>query len=332
MSIQITIIGTGQVGASIGLALAPQKERILRVGHDIRMDVARQAEKIGAIDKVISNLHAAVEGADIVILAIPEDQIRDTLQLIASDLREGSVVMDASTCMVSIGELARELLPRDRYFATISPSINPQYIDDLTAGVESAHADFFQKSVLVISSPWGMPADAIRLATELASLLGATPYYADPHEFDGLVAASHVLPQLMSVALVNATAEQPGWREGRKLAGKLYNRITAPLMFLPDGNTLEKTALMNKENVVRVINDMIYSLRDLRDAIHEENREELDRLVRNAREKQAEWYNQRMGAQWEREQSRPDVPSAGENLSRFFTGGLFRKRDDQKKK
>ena len=35
MTIQISIIGLGQIGASIGLALKDKKDLLLRVGHDI---------------------------------------------------------------------------------------------------------------------------------------------------------------------------------------------------------------------------------------------------------------------------------------------------------
>jgi hypothetical protein len=106
--------------------------------------------------------------------------------------------------------------------------------------------------------------------------------------------------------------------------------MTSTLMFMPEGITLEQTALMNRENSVRVINDMIIALRDLRDAIQNEEREDLEKLVKNARDKQAEWYNQRMGANWEQESSRAEIPSTGENLARFFTGGLFKKRGEKK--
>jgi prephenate dehydrogenase len=331
MTVQITVIGLGQVGTSIGLALEPHKERILRVGHDRHGDVTRQVEKMGAFDKIINNLHAAVEEADIVILAVHEDQIRGTLEQIASDLKEGAVVMDTSTSMITVGSWMKELLPPERYFATISPSINPQYLEGLHLGAEEAHADLFQKSVLVITSPVGMPADAIRLATELAGLLGAEPFYADPHEFDGLVASSKVLPLLASAALVNATVDQPGWREGRKLAGKYYHHATEPMMYLPQGIMLERLAMMNSENVSRVINNFIYALIDMRDAIQDENREKLESLIKNARDNQAEWYNQRMSARWEKE-ARSELPSTGEHMSRFFTGGLLKKRDEKKKK
>ncbi len=330
MTVQITVIGLGQIGTSIGLALEPQKERILRVGHDRNMDISRQVEKMGAFDKIIHNLHAAVEQADIVILAIHEDQIRNTLEQIARDLKEGAVVMDTSTSMIKVGSWMKELLPPDRYFATISPTINPNYMDTLRLGPDEARADLFKKSALVITSPVGMPADAIRLASELAGLLGAEPFYADPYEFDGLIASSKVLPLLLSAAFVNATVDQPGWREGRRLAGKYYHHLSSPMMFLPEGESLEKLAMMDKENVVRVINNIMYSLMDIRDAVQEEDREKLDTLIKHAKTSQADWYNQRMGANWEKDQNRADIPSAGENLAHFFTGGLFKKRDDKK--
>ena len=330
MTVQITVIGLGQIGTSIGLALEPQKERILRVGHDRNMDISRQVEKMGAFDKIIYNLHASVEQADIVILAIHEDQIRNTLEQIARDLKEGAVIMDTSTSMIKVGSWMKELLPSDRYFATISPTINPNYMDTLRLGPDEAHADLFKKSALVITSPAGMPADAIRLATELAGLLGADAFYADPYEFDGLVASSKVLPLLLSAAFVNATVDQPGWREGRRLAGKYYHHMTSPMMFLPEGESLEKLAMMDRENVVRVINNLMYALMDIRDAVQDEDREKLDSLIKHAKDSQAVWYNQRMGANWEKDQNRSEIPSAGENLSRFFTGSLIKKRDDKK--
>ena len=69
MSAQITIIGLGKIGTSIGLALADETDQLTRIGHDKSMETAKSAEKLGALDKVHLNLHASVENADIVILA-----------------------------------------------------------------------------------------------------------------------------------------------------------------------------------------------------------------------------------------------------------------------
>ena len=56
MKIQITIIGLGQIGASIGMALAPKSDLTDRIGYDVDPKVMRQAPKLGAVDKTSSNL------------------------------------------------------------------------------------------------------------------------------------------------------------------------------------------------------------------------------------------------------------------------------------
>ena len=83
MTIQMTIVGLGQVGASIGLALAPKSDIFRRVGHDRNLETARRAQKMGAVEHVAINLPSAVREADIVILAVPADQLRPTLEVIA---------------------------------------------------------------------------------------------------------------------------------------------------------------------------------------------------------------------------------------------------------
>ena len=65
MAVQLTIVGLGQIGTSVGLALADQTELVYRRGHDREHSAARRAEKMGALDKVSINLPSAVSEADI---------------------------------------------------------------------------------------------------------------------------------------------------------------------------------------------------------------------------------------------------------------------------
>jgi prephenate dehydrogenase len=147
MSIQITIIGLGQVGASIGLALAERKGEFLRVGHDRLPETAKKAERLGAVDKVVYNLHQAVEKADYVILAIPVDQIHETLKQIAPDLRSNTVLLDTSYAMSAVSQWVKELFPQGCCFATLAPSINPKYLEENGIGIEAAHAACSKKAL-----------------------------------------------------------------------------------------------------------------------------------------------------------------------------------------
>ena len=71
MTVQITIIGLGQVGASMGLALKAHNLDVRIVGHDKEIETAKEAHKLGAVDDVKYNLPASVREAKIVILAVP---------------------------------------------------------------------------------------------------------------------------------------------------------------------------------------------------------------------------------------------------------------------
>ena len=49
MPVQLTIIGLGQIGTSVGLALAGKKDLIFRMGHDKENGNAKKAEKTGGV-------------------------------------------------------------------------------------------------------------------------------------------------------------------------------------------------------------------------------------------------------------------------------------------
>ena len=47
-------------------------------------------------------------------------------------------------------------------------------------GIDAAHADLFKNSLMIITSPPGADADALKLAADLAVLVGSIPFFADP--------------------------------------------------------------------------------------------------------------------------------------------------------
>ncbi len=331
MPVQITIIGLNQVGASIGLALAKVKDQVKRIGNDRDPDVAHKAEKAGAVDKVMVNLPAACREADVVILAIPVDEIRDTIEIIAADLKPGSVLIDTSPVQTAAMKWARELLPGDdRYFVALTPSLNPLYLMDSGTGVESAHADLFKNSLMLLSTLPGIDESALTLATNLAQILGASAMFTEPVEADGLTANSQLLPFLVSAALVNATIDQPGWREARKMAGHAYAQATEPALHPHENQALGQAALLNADNTVRMLDQVIASVRDLRDAIAAQDAAVIGELLDDARKGREQWWHERLTADWEPKTAQgPRLPTGGEVFGRLF--GIRPKKDKEQK-
>ncbi|GAG97856.1 unnamed protein product, partial [marine sediment metagenome] len=142
----------------------------------------------------------------------------------------------------------------------------------------------FRDGLVGIVSPPGTPSEAIKLAADLTRLLGATPLFADPLEMDGLVAATHILPQLMAAGLLNSTVDQPGWLEGRKIAGRSYAEVTAPVMYPSEPSTLTTAAMLNKENVMRVLDGAVAAINAIRSDISNEDAKSLEERLNRARE------------------------------------------------
>jgi prephenate dehydrogenase len=327
MAVQLTIVGMGQIGASVGLALADQTEVIHRLGHDRDIRIARRAEKMGALDKVSINLPSAVEEADMVLLALPVDQIRETLEIVRDDLKEGAVVMDTGPVKQVVAAWVEELLPPGRFYVGLSPVLNPVYLHDIDYGPEAAHPDLFRDGLIGIVSPPGVPSDAIKLAADLTRLLGANPLFADPLEMDGLVAATHILPQLMAASLLNATIGQPGWQEGRKVAGRSYAEVTAPVMYPTEPKTLTTAAMLNRENVMRVLDSLVASMNAIRNDLSTEDSETLEERLIRAREGRKVWLQGRMTADWAAEEvSTVEAPTVSEMFGRFI--GRGRKKEN----
>jgi prephenate dehydrogenase len=327
MTVQITIIGTGQIGASMGLALAEHKDLFFRVGHDKDIRVANRAKDLGAFDRVDGNLPNSVVDSAVIVLALPLDQIRETLKFIIPDLREDTVIMDTAPVKSEVMVWFKELLPSNRYYIGLAPVINPAYLETMDSGVEAAHADLFKNGMMAILSPQGVPSDAIKLATDFSHLLGAEHLFMDPVELDSMMAATHTLPQLLAVLLLNTTVDQPGWYEARKLAGRPYAAATSAAGQFGEVGSLASQAVSSQEQLVRWIDILMENLYTMRQQISAKDSEALLKELSHARLGREKWLRERSTANWAATEHAPNVelPTSKQVFSRMFTFGGGRK-------
>ena len=321
MTIQITIVGLGQIGSSIGLALKARNLDLRIVGHDKDAEAAKEAHKLGAVDDLKYNLPASVREARIVILALPFAGMRETLEVIVPDLLEGSLILDTAPSKAAVAAWAKELLPSGRFYVGLTPAINPAYLHGIEFGPKSARADLFDRGLMVVNAPMGTPENIFNLTMDLVTLLGATPLLMDTAEADGIFAAIHMLPQLAASAVLDATVDQPGWQEARKLAGRPYASVTSGMAYHDDAESLRDAVLENKENVVRLLNAYLTALIRLRDEIEENDQQALSARLEAAAGGRIRWLNERSVADWlQHDAQKVDIPSFGERMNQTFFG------------
>ena len=328
MTVQITIIGLGQMGGSIGLTLAQHAETIRRVGHDRDPEAARTAVKVGAVDALHANLPASVKDADAVILSLPLNEARATLASIRADLKEGAVVLDISPAKRQGETWARELLPSGRYYFGLVPAINPLRLLEAGGGMNGARSDLFQDATCLVCPPPGAPESAVRLATDLVTMLGAIPILSDAAEADGLLATMVTLPKLLAVSLVDATMNKPGWREAQNLAGRSYAMPVASTFDRDEADALRESALSNRDNLVRLLDGYLASLRGLRDKIANGDSAALDASIRTAQANAYGWLAERHLEKYHPAEDADAMPVR--RVRRALFGSWFR-REPQKK-
>ena len=329
MSVQITIIGLGQVGTSIGLALAEQKS-IKRVGHDKNYETARAAHKAGAVDETKINLPASVIDANIVLLCLPLSEIRETLKFIADDLQDGTVILDTAPAKVNVAAWVNEFIPQGRYYVGLSPAAGANYLHGIDLGVEAARADLFNNGLFLVNAPSGTPGEAVKLATDLIELLGAQALFTDPMEADGLLASTHLLPQLAAAALLDATVDQPGWVEARKVAARPYATVTAAIAYHDEAQSLGDAALGTRESVLRVLDAYMSSLQKLRDEIDHGDDRSVAEFLEDAVKARDRWLHERSRADWQNPGTQTDSSSFGERMNQMIFGKLMDRNKKRK--
>lgn len=279
----VTVVGAGVIGTSIGLAMKQEDDPPRLLVHDKDLSNAKAAVTEGAFDKAEWNLVNACEKADLIILAIPLNGIRPTLEAIAPYLKQGVVISDTSRSKASSLAWAEELLPDHAHFVGGNPLVSPG-----GSGYEYATANLFRNQLYCLVPATSANDQAVQLVVDLINILGAKPFFLDATEHDGLVTAVEHLPILISAALMNTLSEQTAWRETRKLAGKLFEEVSAGAVGDPDD--LREILLSNRENLLRWLDNYTAQLHQLRTLLaDEEMGEPLTQLLDKAVVERHNW-------------------------------------------
>jgi len=320
---RITIVGLGQVGASMGLALRQAEVASAVIGHDRERSASDQAKKMGAVERIHWNLVSACEEADLIIVSTPLDGIEDTFQAIGPYLRPDCVVIDTASLKAPVMAWAAEHLPPQVHFIGGDPI--PGRGSQGQGGVDTARADLFQGGLFCLMPSPTAGAESVQLASELASILGAKPLFLDAEEHDGLLAAVDHLPVLLALTTMETMISQPAWRELRKVAGPAFEAST-DLVSVPSAAQSD-LYLLNKSNLLRWIDNYSASLQSIRELLVQDQAEELMGRFGRAVQEWNHWMADRSGGQW-MEGPRTEMPERPSMMDTFF--GTFWRRKPKK--
>ena len=132
------IIGVGMVGGSLGKAMLKRQLVEEIIGFDRAQSILSQALAAGAITEAANSLQAAVNQADLVVLAAPVMAVLELLPEIAPYLKAGAVVTDVCSTKTAVTRQAANSLPPTVTFIGGHPMAGSE-----KQGVEAADENLF---------------------------------------------------------------------------------------------------------------------------------------------------------------------------------------------
>jgi prephenate dehydrogenase len=191
--VQIAIIGTGLIGASVGLAAKRAgADRVL--GYDADADAAALAAERGALDEPAGSLVAAVEDAELAVVATPVATLPAQVAATLDASPERCTVTDVGSTKTAVCAAA----PGSARFIGGHPVCGSE-----ARGPEHATAELFDGATWFLTPLPETDPGRYRLVHGFVGELGATPVAVDPLAHDRLVALTSHLPHALANVLVN---------------------------------------------------------------------------------------------------------------------------------
>jgi prephenate dehydrogenase len=221
----VAILGLGQIGGSIGLALGA-RGGWRRVGFDRDPRVAHAARRAGAVDAVAPSLEAACAGAAIAVAAVPVNALARVIARAAAALPAGAVLMDTGSARAGVTEALAGAARRGIRAVGGHPIAGSE-----GHGLAAARPDLFRDTRFALLPLAGA---APMLARRLVRDLGARELVVPARAHDRALARTSHLPYVLAraiEALGRAPARKglagPGYRSMTRLAAADFRVATA---------------------------------------------------------------------------------------------------------
>lgn len=269
----ITIIGLGLIGGSMGLALKEKGLAKKVVGVDNNLVHQQKALELGLVDEVLE-MKAAIAFADVVIIAIPVNAAETILGTILNTI-DRQVVMDVGSTKNAICTLAAGNKNGRRFVGT-HPMWGTEY-----SGPEAAMSGAFEDKAVVICNKESSDLDAVLSVEKIYETLGMHIVYMDAKAHDLHAAYVSHISHITSFALANTVLEKEKEEDAifELASGGFESTVrlakSNPAMWVP-------IFMQNKENLLDVLNEHITQLRKFKSCLEKENYEYLLELIEHA--------------------------------------------------
>lgn len=255
---------------------------IKTVGWSHRASTRDRARQTAVAHQIAEDLAQSVSTADIVILATPICTFESLFGKIAAALPAGCIVTDVGSTKAEAAAWAKQKLPRRVSYIGSHPIAGSEQ-----RGVEFARDDLFDSAACIITPEPDSDQEALSILENFWRGIGCEVKIMSCAEHDRVFADISHLPHALAAALIMASDETT-----MRYAGTGF--MDTSRVASGPANIWADVFLTNAPNVAAGIDRVIAQLEKLKQTMVKADRQELEKLLSQARDKRTKLVNYKM--------------------------------------
>ncbi len=274
---RLAIIGVGLIGGSLSRALRKAGEVGDVVGCGRTLSNLERAVALGVIDRFTQDPSEAVQGADMVFIAVPLGAMAGVFAAIKGTLAADAVITDGGSVKGSV------VADAVRVFGTAPPNLVPGHpiAGTENSGVEASLTDRYQNRRVILTPLETTDTAALERVERMWRACGADVTRMEVAHHDEVLAATSHLPHMLAFSLVDSLARMKENDEiFRYAAGGFrdFTRIASsnPVMW-------RDICLANRDALSGMLKRFAGELHGLADALEEEEGRALLEIFQRAK-------------------------------------------------
>ena len=199
---RVVLIGLGLIGSSLARAIKAHKLAGKIIGHARTNETREKSLALGFIDEAADSAGAAVQGADLVVIAAPVGVNGAIAEEIAPSLSPGAIVIDVGSVKQAVIEAVQPHIPKGVHFVPAHPVAGTE-----ESGPEAGFAELFEERWCILTPSPDTDTEAIARITALWRVVGSEVDTMDPRHHDMVLAITSHLPHLIAYTIVGTATE-----------------------------------------------------------------------------------------------------------------------------
>jgi cyclohexadieny/prephenate dehydrogenase len=272
---KVTIIGVGEIGSSIAMALKKRRlvKEVIGIGRK-ETATLKKVKKSGIVDRIafIEDMANGVKDADLIVVATPVGTIVEFCKKAAACAKDGAMVTDVGSTKKVIVEQLEDAMPANISFVGSHPMAGSE-----KGGPENSRDDLFEGRDCFITETPKTDKDSLKKIKNFWKSVGIkNVVIMTPHQHDRIVAGISHMIHIVASALVLSNKDNLGY------AASGFRDTTR--LALADPGLWRDICVTNDAEIEKSLGHIIAVLEEFKQAVTQRDTVKIESLLCEARE------------------------------------------------